>query len=100
MSINDTLKSIHRLAAQVEAPSEPHGLGIVLRPDPSTQNVEGMWIAQPYWGKGQWGTSGFGPTPEAAVDNLHAALLRAHLRTDERREQALKAAQAVSPTPK
>lgn len=99
MSINDTVKSIHRLASLRDEPSDVHGLSIVLSPDASTperEKPEGLWLAQTYRGKGRWGSVfGSGPTPETALSQLHVELLNAHLKADERRGQVLKAAQAI-----
>lgn len=102
MSINDTVKSIHRLALLSGAPPEDRRLSIVLTPhqlglpaSPDDANM-GSWWAQTYLGKGQWGSVvGTGPTPESAISQLHVELLNAHLKADERREQVLKAAQAI-----
>lgn len=105
MSINDTVKSIHRLAVLRDVPSDGYRLSIVLTPHapghPSTVEAADeapTWCAQTYRGKGQWGNiAAFGVTPEAALGDLHSQLLNAHLKVDERREQVLKVAQGLKP---
>lgn len=104
MDTNETVKSIHRLATLRDAPSQGLKLSIVLTPNapenPSTKEAADncSWCAQTYMGKGQWGNiAAFGPSVEAALTSLHANLLAAHIKADERRAETLKAAQSLAP---
>lgn len=107
MSINETIKSIHRLAVLRDDMPSHDGTSIVLSPfysgtPANTQepaDAATTWTAQTYRGKGRWGTiMGEGDSPDAALKVLHDGLLHAHIRVDERRAEVLKSAQGVAST--
>jgi hypothetical protein len=98
MSINETIKSIHRLAVLRDDMTGREWTSIVITPVGSNAPESGevadyskSWEAQTYRGKGQWGTvHGIGEAPEEALNNLLSGLVDAHKALDERRAVALK----------
>lgn len=100
MDVNETVKSIHRLATMRDGMGDAPRVSILLTPHGGgSPNDTGeiadsapAWSAQTYQGKGKWGNLlGEGATPEDALENLRESLLIAHRAVDERRAAALKA---------